>query len=327
MSDLVGAIDAERQHGNLSSAIRLFVLDHYQARPRNRTEAARPDHGPAAAGVNSASRIANSTTSAGSAAATAGWFRHSPSACRRPAARLAPAVCSRQAMMKRRRQRWKRRRRNRGGGNFRAQAVEFVGTRRQCCGCVRVVVDFQRRAARHKPHGRRRRTDKVAQNVSAPIGFERFETPGLLLGRPQRQPSDQSRHVEFPLRRRERPPDADGELRPRADQRVRRRLAGQRHLRIDRRIVQIEDAGEQQAPPRPAPATSRWSAGLPGGDRHFRLAFRHRELAASMAALTTARIFAASIVPLWSARRIAASNAAGLRPANCARVSVIVPPP
>ena len=35
VSDLVGAIDAERQHGNLSSAIRLFVLDHYQARPAN----------------------------------------------------------------------------------------------------------------------------------------------------------------------------------------------------------------------------------------------------------------------------------------------------
>jgi predicted DNA-binding ribbon-helix-helix protein len=32
LSDLVGAIDAERQHGNLSSAIRLFVLEHYQTR-------------------------------------------------------------------------------------------------------------------------------------------------------------------------------------------------------------------------------------------------------------------------------------------------------
>ncbi|HXX03637.1 MAG TPA: ribbon-helix-helix domain-containing protein [Xanthobacteraceae bacterium] len=30
LSDLVGSIDAERQHGNLSSAIRLFVLEHYQ---------------------------------------------------------------------------------------------------------------------------------------------------------------------------------------------------------------------------------------------------------------------------------------------------------
>jgi predicted DNA-binding ribbon-helix-helix protein len=30
LSDLVGAIDTERQHGNLSSAIRLFVLGHYQ---------------------------------------------------------------------------------------------------------------------------------------------------------------------------------------------------------------------------------------------------------------------------------------------------------
>ena len=32
LSDLVASIDSERQHGNLSSAIRLFVLDHYQAR-------------------------------------------------------------------------------------------------------------------------------------------------------------------------------------------------------------------------------------------------------------------------------------------------------
>jgi predicted DNA-binding ribbon-helix-helix protein len=32
LSDLVGAIDAERKQGNLSSAIRLFVLEHYQAR-------------------------------------------------------------------------------------------------------------------------------------------------------------------------------------------------------------------------------------------------------------------------------------------------------
>jgi predicted DNA-binding ribbon-helix-helix protein len=32
LSDLVASIDAERRHGNLSSAIRLFVLEHYQAR-------------------------------------------------------------------------------------------------------------------------------------------------------------------------------------------------------------------------------------------------------------------------------------------------------
>ena len=30
LSDLVSTIDNERQHGNLSSAIRLFVLDHYR---------------------------------------------------------------------------------------------------------------------------------------------------------------------------------------------------------------------------------------------------------------------------------------------------------
>jgi predicted DNA-binding ribbon-helix-helix protein len=32
LSDLVATIDTGRQHGNLSSAIRLFVLDHYRAR-------------------------------------------------------------------------------------------------------------------------------------------------------------------------------------------------------------------------------------------------------------------------------------------------------
>jgi predicted DNA-binding ribbon-helix-helix protein len=32
LSDLVAEIDTERQHGNLSSAIRLFVLDHYWAK-------------------------------------------------------------------------------------------------------------------------------------------------------------------------------------------------------------------------------------------------------------------------------------------------------
>ena len=32
LSDLVASIDTQRQHGNLSSAIRLFVLNHYQAR-------------------------------------------------------------------------------------------------------------------------------------------------------------------------------------------------------------------------------------------------------------------------------------------------------
>jgi predicted DNA-binding ribbon-helix-helix protein len=32
LSDLVGSIDTEREHGNLSSTLRLFVLDHYQKR-------------------------------------------------------------------------------------------------------------------------------------------------------------------------------------------------------------------------------------------------------------------------------------------------------
>ncbi len=38
LSDLVAAIDSERRHGNLSSAIRLFVLDHYRTRTVVRAE-------------------------------------------------------------------------------------------------------------------------------------------------------------------------------------------------------------------------------------------------------------------------------------------------
>ena len=32
LSDLIGGIDIDGEHGNLSSALRLFVLNHYQAR-------------------------------------------------------------------------------------------------------------------------------------------------------------------------------------------------------------------------------------------------------------------------------------------------------
>ncbi len=31
LSDLVASIDSDRRHGNLSSAIRLFVLDHFRS--------------------------------------------------------------------------------------------------------------------------------------------------------------------------------------------------------------------------------------------------------------------------------------------------------
>jgi predicted DNA-binding ribbon-helix-helix protein len=32
LPDLVSGIDTDREHGNLSSALRLFVLSHYQKR-------------------------------------------------------------------------------------------------------------------------------------------------------------------------------------------------------------------------------------------------------------------------------------------------------
>jgi predicted DNA-binding ribbon-helix-helix protein len=42
LSELVGEIDSNRQQGNLSSAIRLFVLDYF----RSRALAASPDPKP-----------------------------------------------------------------------------------------------------------------------------------------------------------------------------------------------------------------------------------------------------------------------------------------
>ncbi len=42
LSDLVATIDTDRRHGNLSSAIRLFVLDQYRAQSGEQREPAAP---------------------------------------------------------------------------------------------------------------------------------------------------------------------------------------------------------------------------------------------------------------------------------------------
>ena len=42
LSELIATIDSGRHHGNLSSAIRLFVLDHYRDWTRAAPEGARP---------------------------------------------------------------------------------------------------------------------------------------------------------------------------------------------------------------------------------------------------------------------------------------------
>jgi predicted DNA-binding ribbon-helix-helix protein len=42
LSDLVGSIDTNREHGNLSSALRLFVLNHYQAQAASHLKDSRP---------------------------------------------------------------------------------------------------------------------------------------------------------------------------------------------------------------------------------------------------------------------------------------------
>lgn len=46
LSDLVAAIDQERRHGNLSSAIRLFVLEYFQARADRGGGGEPDDNGP-----------------------------------------------------------------------------------------------------------------------------------------------------------------------------------------------------------------------------------------------------------------------------------------
>ena len=42
LSDLISSIDGDRERGNLSSALRLFVLSHYQAGQRNLGSERRP---------------------------------------------------------------------------------------------------------------------------------------------------------------------------------------------------------------------------------------------------------------------------------------------
>ena len=72
LSDLVGAIDAQRQHGNLSSAIRLFVLDHYQARRHDngdRTSASSDADGPVVHRISSGSGIEGRAANGAQAAA------------------------------------------------------------------------------------------------------------------------------------------------------------------------------------------------------------------------------------------------------------------
>jgi len=49
LSDMVAEIDTDRHHGNLSSAIRLFVLDHYRAKVADQRKSKAGSHGGAGA--------------------------------------------------------------------------------------------------------------------------------------------------------------------------------------------------------------------------------------------------------------------------------------
>ena len=57
LSELVGEIDSNRQQGNLSSAIRLFVLDYFKSRANGSTPLDSKPHGIAAAAVIDAEKM------------------------------------------------------------------------------------------------------------------------------------------------------------------------------------------------------------------------------------------------------------------------------
>ena len=46
LSELVASIDHDRRHGNLSSAIRLFVLDHFRSQLRHQLDQAQGERNP-----------------------------------------------------------------------------------------------------------------------------------------------------------------------------------------------------------------------------------------------------------------------------------------
>src|SRR5262249_37385133 len=105
LSDLVAAIDSDRQHGNLSSAIRLFVLDFYlnqlsdhkTAREGPREGLAAPQRPPAAPSAaprpsfQTRSRTRSAAAGARVAASALGSVRPPPL----PAAPAVPAVSAR----------------------------------------------------------------------------------------------------------------------------------------------------------------------------------------------------------------------------------------
>jgi len=55
LSELVGEIDGQRQQGNLSSAIRLYVLDHFRKRAVPQAKEGKAPTGPEAAALSDAS--------------------------------------------------------------------------------------------------------------------------------------------------------------------------------------------------------------------------------------------------------------------------------
>ena len=92
LSELVASIDADRRQGNLSSAIRLFVLDHYRAQAGVARDAeTRTSGGVAAGAVNAARRIGNPASSAAARLLPARRRHTGTSPARGPICRPRPA--------------------------------------------------------------------------------------------------------------------------------------------------------------------------------------------------------------------------------------------
>ena len=257
LSDLVAAIDSERRHGNLSSAIRLFVLDHYQARTNGHADSGhdKSQHGDSVATpretivaarrspLSFAAGIANRAPSAQPArrcsmrvvAARIGAGSAPPPPPSRWPCRRAPVLAASTGLITMGAGKARQRRRDRrfqspgglighGGWHFRLlQALHPSRSRNRRWRRFGGIADSTTvPGGTMRTAGEPGRTTGPTASV-APIGLDRFETAGLQLGGAQRQPAGQRRNIERALRRRERAFDGDRKFRPRADQGIRRR--------------------------------------------------------------------------------------------------------
>ena len=318
LSDLVATIDTERRHGNLSSAIRLFVLDHYRAQdnaadakspiPRHDRDArsrqfCAPIDRAAERQLTGAEQIERPS---GAAAARLGRFRWRGVAPGAASARGFGAgstlIAGGSGGADCRSRRWHRTGRRNGGAD---------GSRRAAS--ARAVRPAFASAARCASLG-----------VASRCLLHRIDLLRLLLDRAQRQPARQRVGVD---RCASAPPSAPS---------ARSRCVGA-HAAVPAAGIPVSvSIASSVASARSTLAAAARSAPLarvddiaqarlPGSDGDRGLGARRRQLPLSSAVVTKSRMRLASVGMPRSTARITASNTRGLRPAICAFSSVIVP--